>query len=69
MNYPLAIKVYKDYYACPQCSNGKDVVNLAAVYHVEALTHRCFCCKDCGKDFLVPPEVKIKPIPTFHKRE
>ena len=69
MNLPLAIKVYNEYYACPRCSDGLDVVNKAAVYHTSALTHRNFECQDCSKSFQVPSEVKITPIPAFKRRE
>ena len=62
-----AIKVYKDYYACPCCSGGQNVVNEAAVYHTTSLTSREFECKDCRRVFKVPADVKItKP---FKKRK
>ena len=64
---PLAIKVFKDYWACPCCSDGKNVVNLAAVYHISALTHAEYICKDCNNQFLVPSEVKIKPMKPFNR--
>lgn len=66
MNLKEAIPVFKDYLACPECSGGKNVVNLAAVYHVSALTHRNFCCKDCNQEFLVPHSIKINAPKPFH---
>jgi transposase-like protein len=61
-----AIPVFKDYYACPECSHGKNVVNEAAVYHVSALTHRSYECKDCRQTFAVPSSVKINSPKPFH---
>jgi len=63
-----AIKVFKDYYACPCCSNGKNPVELAAIYHQSSFTSRNFTCKDCNRDFFVPHEVKIVKAPVFTKR-
>lgn len=69
MELKEAIHVFNKYHACPECSNGKDVVNQAAVYHEEAFTHRIFECKDCRGSFKVPDSIKIvKPKP-FRKPE
>lgn len=69
MNLREAIKVFNEYYACPECSNSKNVVNDSAIYHQSALTHRNFECKDCRQVFLVPSEVKITPMRPFRKPE
>lgn len=61
MNLREAIKVFKDYFACPECSDSRNVINEAAVYHSSALTHRNYECRDCRQVFLVPSEVKIAP--------
>ena len=63
-----AIPVFKDYYACPECSNGKNVLNEAAVYNIEAFTHREYECRDCRQVFLVPAEVKINKPKEFRPR-
>lgn len=69
MNLREAIKVFKDYFACPECSDSKSVLNNAAIYHSSALTHRNFECKDCRQVFLVPAEVKISAPKPFRKPE
>lgn len=69
MKLPIAIKVFKDYYACPCCSNGKDVLNQAAIYHTSAFTHRDFCCKDCNKEFHVPNDIKLTPLDPVNTRK
>ena len=61
-----AIKVFDDYYACPCCSDGKGVLDNAAVYATEAFTHRNFECKDCRQTFLVPAHIKINAPKPFH---
>lgn len=67
-NLQSAINVFNEYYACPCCSKGKDPVNLAAVYHQSAFDSRRYTCKDCGKEFLIPQEVKISKPAHFVKK-
>lgn len=69
MNLREAIKVFKDYFACPECSDSKSVLNNAAIYHSSALTHRNFECKDCRQVFLVPAEVKISAPKPFRPNQ
>jgi len=69
MELKQAIHVFNKYWACPDCSNGKDVVNQAAVYHEESFTHRNYECRDCRQTFIVPSSVKINSPKPFRKPE
>lgn len=56
-----AVKKYDSgYYSCP---HGCD-----AVYHTYSFTHRCFQCKDCNKEFLVPRGIKLNKPEPFKKK-
>ena len=64
-----AIHVFRDYHACPCCSNGKNVLNEAAIYAEESFTHRIFVCKDCNQEFKVPDSIKLNKPKEFKRRE
>jgi len=68
MELKQAIPVFKDYFACPECSNSKNVVNEAAVYHIEAFTHREYECRDCRQVFLVPASIKLNKPKEFKRK-
>lgn len=63
-----AIKVFNEYFACPECSHGRDLVNEAAIYHLSSFTHREFECKDCRNQFLVPSSIKLNKPQQFKRK-